>query len=298
MNVVTVERRETTYGSWTSALWKPDPHTPLAGGVERIWYFDGMLNAARERVFPDGTLELIVQLDTPHRPGVDGPADRFPPVCATGLRTTAEVVEAPAGRCRVLGLIVAPTAAFALLREALPAMTGTTVDLHDAVGRSAAGELAARVHGAQDARAAIRAAAGWVEERLARAPAPNATVDRALAMIVADGGSRSIAAIDAWHGRSRARFTASFRDRVGVSPKRFARIVRFSRALDGLAHRRLRLGDIALAAGYYDQAHFTSEFRTHAGMTPREYVHARRYPDSASVVEREQNFQDTVAVNG
>jgi hypothetical protein len=73
--------------SWIETTWVPDATSPLAGAIDRIWHFDGTLAAKRERVFPDGTLELIVQLDTPHRPGLDGPADRFPPG-VTGLRTT------------------------------------------------------------------------------------------------------------------------------------------------------------------------------------------------------------------
>jgi AraC-like DNA-binding protein len=111
-----------------------------------------------------------------------------------------------------------------------------------------------------------------------RAPATDGTVQRALEAIVADGGTRSIAALDAWHGRSRTRFAAAFRDRVGVSPKRFARIVRFDRALGAIARGNAALGEIALAAGYYDQAHFTSEFREHAGLTPGAYPRAALSP--------------------
>jgi AraC-like DNA-binding protein len=121
-------------------------------------------------------------------------------------------------------------------------------------------------------------------------------VQRALAAIVADGGTRSIAALDAWQGRSRARFAAAFRDRVGVSPKRFARIVRFDRALGAIARGNVALGEIALAAGYYDQAHFTSEFREHAGLTPGAYLRALRYPQATSLIEGgEQFFQDTAS---
>jgi AraC-like DNA-binding protein len=295
MHAVVVNRHELAVGVWTQAEWAPALDSPLRDAVVRIWHFDGTLGAARERVFPDGTLELIVQLDTPHRPGVDGPARPFPPICATGLRTTAEVVEAPPGRCRVLGVRLAPPAAFGLLGAALPELTSLTVDLHDLLGQGAA-ELATRIHEARDGAGAVRAAAVWAARCMSRAPATDGTVQRALAAIVADGGTRSIAALDAWHGRSRTRFAAAFRDRVGVSPKRFARIVRFDRALGAIARGNAALGEIALAAGYYDQAHFTSEFREHAGLTPGAYLRALRYPQATSLIEGgEQFFQDTAS---
>jgi AraC-like DNA-binding protein len=289
-----VDRHESALGCWISVGWTPAAGSPLAGSIDRLWYFDGTLGTPRERVFPDGTLELIVQLDTPHRPGVDAPADRFPPVCMTGLRTTAEVVEAPPGRCRVLGVRLTPSGAFRLLNTSLSGLTGT-VDLHDVLGTAAA-ELATRVHGARDGVSAVRSAAAWAARRIARGPAADTTVQRALAAIAADGGTRSMATLDAWHGRSRARFAATFRDRVGVSPKRFARLVRFDRALAAITHGDATLGEIALAAGYYDQAHFTAEFRAHAGLTPSAYLRALRYPGTTSVIDAaEQFFQDTAS---
>lgn len=295
MSAIAVTKYETALGVWTQTHWTPAFGSLLAGAVDRIWHFDGALNAARERVFPDGTLELIVQLDTPHRPGFDEPAEPFPPLCVTGLRTTAEVVEAPRGRCRVLGVRLTPPAAFRLLRTPLPDLTSLTVDLNAAIGRAAA-ELGARVHAARDGAGAVRAAAGWAQERIARGPADDGSVQRALGAIVADGGTRSMAALEAWQGRSRARFAAAFRDRVGVSPKRFARIVRFNRALAAVAYGRTALGDIALLTGYYDQAHFTTEFRAHAGLTPGAYLRMMRYPGATSLVDSaEQFFQDAAS---
>jgi AraC-like DNA-binding protein len=284
-DAVAVTLDNPTFGNWIHEEWRPAFGSPLCRAIDKIWYFDGTLGSARERVFPDGTLELIVQLDTPHRPGIDAPADRFPPLCVTGLRTTAEVVEAPPGRCRVLGVRLTPPAAFRLLGTSLPELTSLTVDLDRVLGAAAA-ELAARVCDARDGAVAVRAAAAWAASRIAHGRPADATVQRALEAIVADGGTSSIAALEAWQGRSRARFAAAFRDGVGVSPKRFARIVRFKRVLGALALGRASLGEIAHAAGYYDQAHFTAEFREHAGLTPSAYLRALRYPGTTNLVDR------------
>jgi len=60
-----------------------------------------------------------------------------------------------------------------------------------------------------------------------------------------------------------------FYDHIGVSPKMFCRIARFKQALKALRQSaRKPLLDIALDAGYYDQAHFIHDFRRFYGNTP------------------------------
>jgi transcriptional regulator GlxA family with amidase domain len=63
-----------------------------------------------------------------------------------------------------------------------------------------------------------------------------------------------------------------FLETAGVSPKTFARLMRFSRATD-LARGDHRAGwaGIAAAAGYYDQAHLIEDFHAFAGATPEAF---------------------------
>jgi AraC-like DNA-binding protein len=58
-----------------------------------------------------------------------------------------------------------------------------------------------------------------------------------------------------------------FRDAVGVSPKSFARLARFHRALDA-ARRGSSWARVAATTGYCDQAHLIDDFRAIAGATP------------------------------
>lgn len=55
---------------------------------------------------------------------------------------------------------------------------------------------------------------------------------------------------------------------VGLSPKAFAAVLRFHRALRLLTHAGLSLSHAALEAGYTDQAHMTRDFKRHGGFTP------------------------------
>jgi AraC-like DNA-binding protein len=103
--------------------------------------------------------------------------------------------------------------------------------------------------------------------------------------IAATAGSRPVGPIRAETGLSDARLIALFRQQIGVTPKRYARIHRFARVLSLLSGRGASLSGAALSAGYYDQPHMNAEFRAMAGVTPREFLAARHFPNSMSLSE-------------
>ncbi|GAB3994151.1 helix-turn-helix domain-containing protein [Spirosoma daeguense] len=68
---------------------------------------------------------------------------------------------------------------------------------------------------------------------------------------------------------STRQFERKFRERVGVSPKLFTRIGRFSRAYQLREANPLRSWiDIAYACGYYDPNHLVKDFQQFAGTNP------------------------------
>jgi AraC-like DNA-binding protein len=73
-------------------------------------------------------------------------------------------------------------------------------------------------------------------------------------------------------GYSHRRFIALFRQAVGLTPKLYCRVLRFQRTLERMAADPApALVELALEAGYSDQAHFNREFREFTGLTPEEY---------------------------
>ena len=68
------------------------------------------------------------------------------------------------------------------------------------------------------------------------------------------------------------RFIERFKADVGVTPKRYCRLLRFQRVV-GQAHRSAPAdwAGLALDCGYFDQAHLIHEFREFSGLTPTAY---------------------------
>src|SRR5579884_157301 len=81
-----------------------------------------------------------------------------------------------------------------------------------------------------------------------------------------------LADIAATCGLSQKRFIERFKSAVGLTPKHYARLLRFQRAL-AQASRNCKLDwtRIAHECGYFDQAHFIHDFRSFAAITPSEY---------------------------
>jgi AraC-like DNA-binding protein len=72
-------------------------------------------------------------------------------------------------------------------------------------------------------------------------------------------------------GWSHKHLISRFRDEVGVTPKLAGRLVRFDRAVQAVTPaKRPNWGELAVAVGYYDQAHMVREFREFARCTPTE----------------------------
>jgi AraC-like DNA-binding protein len=279
-DLITSTQFDGPLGRWTQTECRPR-HLP--GLVESVGFFDGTIALPRERVFPNGTLELIIQFDEPHRQADPVLPGRYPPVCATGLATKPVVIEAPNGRCRVMMIRLHPVGAYALLDAPLSTIVDVTVDLEDLAGRAAL-ELANRCADAASDAERVSLAATWIEHRLTRGRRADPAVSWMATQIAARPGV-AIGELQQALGLTRARLATLFKDQVGVTPKRFARIHRFRRALSLVQTGGVPLSEVALRAGYYDQAHFTGEFRELGGLTPGEIAARQKYPGGINLPE-------------
>jgi AraC-like DNA-binding protein len=120
--------------------------------------------------------------------------------------------------------------------------------------------------------------------RLAAARPLAPEVEGAWLRLVATHGSVPIAELVRASGWSRRHLARRFAAAAGLTPKTFARVLRFDRAKARLEQPFASLAEVALDCGYYDQAHFTRDFREFAGCTPAELL-ARRLPAGYAAAE-------------
>lgn len=158
----------------------------------------------------------------------------------------------------------------AVLGVSASALAEQVVPLEDLWGEAATRRLFDRLAAARDTTAAALVLESEIAERRASTAGRRMQIVRAAAERLA---SASVSAVADDLGVSERNLRRVFRETVGVSPKTYAKLTRFHRALRAARDdERASWARIAAAAGYYDQAHLIAEFRAIAGVTPRVLV--------------------------
>jgi AraC-like DNA-binding protein len=224
----------------------------------------------REHVLPTGGMHLVFRLTEAPLRLFQGEEDRHGrlvgPTVVGGARARYYVRELPQPDGSV-GAMLRPGAARWLLAATAAELSGRHTDLEDLWGL-AARSAHERLLEAGDPGDALRLLEELLVQRLPVVRGLHPVVARALFEFTA---TDQVAAVVARSGCSHRHFVALFRDAVGLSPKRYCRVLRFRRALQLVAGNRISLAQIALESGYSDQAHFQREFRELAGMAPDAY---------------------------
>lgn len=115
--------------------------------------------------------------------------------------------------------------------------------------------------------ARFRALDAFLLERLSHAVPVSADIGWAWRRLVDAGGDMRIGTLVTELGCSRRHLSRRFKEEIGMTPKTYARVLRFERALERVVAGD-ELGEIAFACGYADQPHFNREFLALAGVPP------------------------------
>lgn len=239
------------------------PSAALAPYVDCYWALTAeQAPPWKSRILPDGSNDVILDLSAEPRPFV------------VGVMRRADVVPL-AGHVDFLGVRFRPGGALPFLRVPLHELSDRHVPL-DALWGTGAGSLADAV-----AAAPLGERVAVLERMLLanRAPAPagDDLIQRAVTLMRRTRGGIGVRAAAQALGVGERRLERAFDVAIGLSPKRFARVVRFLGAVREIGRRALLPGTaLALDAGYADQPHFIREFRRLAGVTPAQYAAERR----------------------
>jgi AraC-like DNA-binding protein len=266
-------------GSWE--FWQRTPPPALAGLVASLWAGDAEQAVARHRILPNGELMLMFHLGPTQRlTELDGRAHRetLGGGFLAGLQERPSTFETFERNTRVVAVQLLPEGGWRLL-DGLPQaeLTGRVLDVEDALGgRSGVTALRQRMGEAPDLGVALDELEAWLCERLIRARAPHPATRAAGSLLRDARGALRVDGLADAAAVSPRRLRELFLREVGIPPKRLARILRFREALEQLATApAVDLTRLALACGYYDQAHLYRDFRELAAMTPLDYLTRR-----------------------
>lgn len=251
------------------------PSDPLATLVDCIWTLEGRaqdLLSDLQPVLPDGRPELILHFGDPFERVDQGRATVRQAAIIFAGQLTSQLTLRPTGRVSVLGVRFRPDGAAPLVTMPQYELAGLTAWVGDISPRfwRELDEVRERCTTLADAARAVQTLLLRRAVRLNPDPQVRHVVDT----IQRRRGRVSVDGLATEAGLSRRHLERRFIDRVGVSPKRLARIARFQHALRLLEEADpASRGTIAAAeCGFADQAHFIRDFRDLAGCAPGEHL--------------------------
>lgn len=223
-----------------------------------------------ERVVPDGSPEIVIHYRDPFEKWCSDTNrwERQKQLLLIG-QATQSILLRPQHHTGVIGVRFKPHGAAPFFSLPIAELTNQIFS-SSVLSMPHYTELADRIVLATDNNERIRNVRTFLERKIQKEP------DRMLGEVVRYMNEASapitIRALSSKFHITERSLQRKFEESVGLSPKQFAKIVRFRRALKILQTRSdLSFTQMAQDSGYFDQSHFIHEFKTFAAITPSDY---------------------------
>ncbi len=236
--------------------YKPD--SKLCKYLDSFWFFRNDTGSEINfPVVPDGCSDLIIYLNNGKK--LYGINNTF----VSGVMENAELVPIPINM-ELLGIRFKPGVLSYILNTDMSNLTNKMTDLSEINNRSLK-------HFKIDVNNDDRLIISLIESRLKEIISEDIITDNFLETIekIYDDPAISINELSVFSNLSIKQLERVFKFRIGLTPKKFARISRFHKAHMQISKKGLEdLISIALSSGYFDQAHFNREYKKLVGCNP------------------------------
>ncbi len=250
------------------------PPAPLQHCIEALWYWESAVRPhAVERIMPTGTANLIINLDEDEVRDYQpcGLIARHRGAVLVGTRSEYSIIDTEEQRA-VMGVAFRPGGAWPVLGIAADELKNCHVGLEDlwgTVGRS----LRDRILSAATPEARLQILAASLTSQLSERLRPHPAVSCAVQRLHCAQQLETVEQLSRRVGLSTRRLARLFSLEVGLTPKLYARVLRFNRVLAATCgNTQVDWSDIAYRCGYFDQAHFIRDFKAFSGLTPSDYL--------------------------
>ena len=259
---------------------------PLSRFVELIWAVQGTTNYTREKVLPNGAIELIINLGSFHKvvnKVDDRKFDVYRESWIAGMQEEYILIEA-LRESDLIGIRFRPGGAYPFFRFPVSELTNKVLE-SDLIFGTLVRDLRQRLMETKGLDQRIH----LIEDFLLKQIDPGGEdplVTYALREIHNYAGQASIRALSREAGLSHKQLISRFRKVTGVSPKLLARIVRFQSVISCVKNQKdASWADVAQQCNYYDQAHMIRDFHLFSGSSPSSYIQHRDDDENHIIIE-------------
>lgn len=250
------------------------PCDALAKEVKFYWSLEnneGDGPHTRERIFPDGCIELIFNYGDRFRK-FDSDADsHIQPACFIHgqLKTYFELQAT--GKIGIFSARMHPAGLQPFIGFDVDTFTGSTLTVAEVWGKE--GELLERdMLACTTAEQRIATLESFLLGKRQALKIDNAPVEYCVDTMLRKVGDVSIDKLAEELSISKRQLERRFTAAVGLSPKLLARIIRFQNILQLIENKEFKsFTTVAYEGGFYDQAHFIKDFKDFTGLNPKQY---------------------------
>lgn len=257
------------------------PDAPLSYFVENLWFYQDLeVDHTREKLLPDASMELIIDLGEGAKKLYDRAGlgyTNYNRCWVNGMQRQYLVIGAQRG-ASMMGAHFRTGGAAPFFGFPLSELASQVVEL-DLIWKREILALREQLLETESIDAKFDLLESYLRTKAQSRLEPDKAIAAALntlrswpVMPVRELASRL--------GLSHKQIIARFDCRVGLTPKQTSRIFRFRNSLAAACNSSSPdWSSLAADCGYYDQAHMIHEFQQFAGMTPAEYQRNRTiYP--------------------
>jgi len=271
------------------------PLAPLANFVDTLWASErGAMPHAREANLPTGRVDIVIpllerQLITRFTGADDAQGERFHGAVIQGAQDRMHLRDTHMASA-VVGVHFKAGGAAAFFGGALPELHNRTVLLDDLWGPSVH-VLRDELQETRSPHARLLRLEAYLMARLEYARPSDPMVMAALQTLARQPGAALIEPVQRASGCGPTQFISRFEHSVGLTPKRYARVLRFHALIQTIALEPTQdWAQTAAQAGYADQSHLIHEFKRLAGVTPGAYrAVAPDHPTHMAIGEKISN---------
>ncbi len=228
----------------------------------------------KEKYLPDGTINLVFELAGKpkyiYRNGFNEKVQECRDVWFSGVQRDYITISAEAEEMMVL--VFKPGAGFPLIGETVSKYSNKVVPAQQIFG-SVILDLHGQIQKDASPESKFLSVEHWLKEQLNEDDFYRDIIQYALNAIEESPNQIVLGTLVEKSGYSQKQFIQLFKKYVGITPKRFHRIVRFNKILSAVENKeQISWTAIAADCGYFDQSHFIKDFQSFSGINPKKYL--------------------------
>lgn len=251
------------------------PTSPLNNFVEYILHYEDYNPLhTKEKILPDGGIDLLIDLtEEPKQIFCNDDYSKFRTVkkgWISGIRK--EYITIGASHQAMIVVRFKPGRAFPFFKFPLNELTDKIIEL-DEIWNSRFLFLRDQLIDISDPEERINEVENFLLKISKNKLDVCNTIDFTIEELNGKAKSFKIRELAEKVGYSQKHLDHLFKEKVGITPKYYSRILKFQEAVISMEKdQEVKWFDLAYQCSYYDQSHFVNEFRKFSGLNPTSYL--------------------------